>query len=181
MQMERPRGAENIARKREVQCDSLAEESPERGELHDVVFQLIRTCVAGVLVAPTRIGVLEHAVQAMCGRCGAALPSLEDVADEDPERGPPQPRASWSDKTEEGSFELSAQECPVPTPTSNVECEPGCAYNGIIVIVTSLLLKVQHVAVSEDSVHSSFVPFTVIWTWNFPFSLGKRDGICSMA
>ena len=42
------------------------------------------------------------------------------------------------------------------------------------------MMKVQHVAVSENSVHDSCVPFTVIWTWNFLHSLGKRDGICSM-
>ena len=47
------------------------------------------------------------------------------------------------------------------------KCESGCAYHGITVIVTSLLMKVQHVAVSEKRVHNSFVFFTVIWTWNF--------------
>ena len=46
--------------------------------------------------------------------------------------------------------------------------ESGCAYHGITVIVTNLLMKVQHVAVSENSVHGSF--FTVIWTWNFLLS-----------
>ena len=50
------------------------------------------------------------------------------------------------------------------------ECESGCAYHGITVIVTNLLMKVQHVALSENSVHSSFVPVTVIWTWNFLLS-----------
>ena len=44
-----------------------------------------------------------------------------------------------------------------------------------------MLMKVQHVAVSENSAHDSCVPFTVIWTWNFLHSVGKRDGICSMA
>ena len=44
-----------------------------------------------------------------------------------------------------------------------------------------MLMKVQHGAVSENSVDDSCVPFTVIWTWNFLHSLGKRDGICSMA
>ena len=47
--------------------------------------------------------------------------------------------------------------------------------------VTNMLMKVQHVAVSENSVHDSCVPVTVIWTWNFLHSLGKLDGICSMA
>ena len=42
------------------------------------------------------------------------------------------------------------------------ECESGCAYRGIAVVVTNLLMKVQHVAVSENSVHSSFVPVMVI-------------------
>ena len=60
-------------------------------------------------------------------------------------------------------------------------CESGCAYNGITDFVTNMFMKVQHVAVSENSVHGSCVPFTVIWTWNFLHSLGKRDGICSMA
>ena len=35
----------------------------------------------------------------------------------------------------------------------------GCAYHGITVIVTKLLMKVQHVAVSENGVHNSFVLF----------------------
>ena len=35
------------------------------------------------------------------------------------------------------------------------EFESGCAYHGITVIVTNLLMKLQHVAVSENSVHSS--------------------------
>ena len=39
------------------------------------------------------------------------------------------------------------------------ECESGCAYHGITVIVTNLLMKVQHVAVSENSVHNSCVSF----------------------
>ena len=61
------------------------------------------------------------------------------------------------------------------------ECESGCAYHGITDFATNMLMKVQHVAVSENSVHDSCVPFTVTWTWNFLHSLGKRDGICSMA
>ena len=52
----------------------------------------------------------------------------------------------------------------------NCICESGCAYHGITVIVTNLLMKVQHVALSENSVHSSFVLVTVIWTWNFLLS-----------
>ena len=60
-------------------------------------------------------------------------------------------------------------------------CESGCAYHGTTDFVTNMLMKVQHVAVSENSDHDSCVPFTVIWTWNFLHSLGKRDGICSMA
>ena len=38
------------------------------------------------------------------------------------------------------------------------ECESGCAYNGITDFVTNMLKKVQHVAVSENSVHESCVP-----------------------
>ena len=60
------------------------------------------------------------------------------------------------------------------------ECESGCAYHGITDFVTNTLMKVQHVAVFENSVHNSCVPCTVIWTWRFLYSLGKRDGICSM-
>ena len=53
--------------------------------------------------------------------------------------------------------------------SGEIKCESGCAYHGITVIVTNLLMKVQHVAVSENSVHSSFVLVTVIWTSNlFP-------------
>ena len=57
----------------------------------------------------------------------------------------------------------------VPTPQRNVydakpadhqsstfwNCESGCAYNGITNFVTNLLMKVQHVTVSENSVHKS--------------------------
>ena len=56
------------------------------------------------------------------------------------------------------------------------KCESGCAYHGITDIVTNLLMKVQHVAVSENSVHNSCVPFTVIWTWNFVLSLSRQTG-----
>ena len=35
------------------------------------------------------------------------------------------------------------------------ECESECAYHGIIDFVTNTLMKVQHVAVSENSVHNS--------------------------
>ena len=38
-------------------------------------------------------------------------------------------------------------------------CESGCAYHGIIDFVTNTLMKVQHVAVSENSVHNSCVPW----------------------
>ena len=51
-------------------------------------------------------------------------------------------------------------------PGSKILCESGCAYNGITDFVTNMLMKVQHVAVSENSVHDSCVPYTVIWTWN---------------
>ena len=34
------------------------------------------------------------------------------------------------------------------------ECESGCAYHGITDFVTNTLMKVQHVAVSENSVHN---------------------------
>ena len=48
------------------------------------------------------------------------------------------------------------------------ECESGCAYHGITDFVTNTLTKVQHVAVSEKSVHNSCVPCTMmIWTWRF--------------
>ena len=50
------------------------------------------------------------------------------------------------------------------------ECESGCAYHGIIDFVTNTLMKVQHVAVSENSVHNSCVPRTVIWTWRVVLS-----------
>ena len=43
-------------------------------------------------------------------------------------------------------------------------CESGCAYHDITDFVTNTLMKVQHVAVSENSVHNSCVPRTVIWT-----------------
>ena len=49
-------------------------------------------------------------------------------------------------------------------------CEFGCAYHGITDFVTNTLMKVQHVAVSENSVHNSCVPRTVIWTWRFVLS-----------
>ena len=37
-------------------------------------------------------------------------------------------------------------------------------YHGRTDFVTNTLMKVQHVAVSENSVHNSCVPRTVIWT-----------------
>ena len=46
----------------------------------------------------------------------------------------------------------------------------GCAYNGITDVVTNLLMKVQNVAVSENSAHNSCVSLTVVWTWNFLLS-----------
>ena len=36
-------------------------------------------------------------------------------------------------------------------------------------------MKVQHVAVSENSVHSSFAPVTVIWTGNFLLSANVME------
>ena len=60
------------------------------------------------------------------------------------------------------------------------ECESRCAYHGITDFVTIMLMKVQHIAVSENSFHDSRVFFTVIWIWNFLHSLGKREGICGM-
>ena len=42
-------------------------------------------------------------------------------------------------------------------------CESGCAYHGITDFVTNTFMKVQHVAVSENSVHNYCVPRTVIW------------------
>ena len=50
------------------------------------------------------------------------------------------------------------------------ECESGCAYHGITDFVTNMLMKVQHVDESENSVHNSCVPRTVIWTWRFVLS-----------
>ena len=50
------------------------------------------------------------------------------------------------------------------------ECESGCAYNDITDVVTNLFMKVQHVTVSEYSVHNSCVLLTVVWTWNFVLS-----------
>ena len=50
------------------------------------------------------------------------------------------------------------------------KCESGCAYHGITDFVTNTLMKVQHVAVSENSVHNYCVPRTVIWTWRFVLS-----------
>ena len=50
------------------------------------------------------------------------------------------------------------------------KCESGCAYHGITDFVTNTLMKVQHVAVSENSVHNSCVPCTVIWIWRFVLS-----------
>ena len=44
------------------------------------------------------------------------------------------------------------------------ECESGCAYYGITDFVTNMLMKVQRVAVSENSAHNSCVLCTVIWT-----------------
>ena len=52
----------------------------------------------------------------------------------------------------------------------HLRCESGCAYHGITDSVTNTLMKVQHVAVSENSVHNSCVPRTVIWTWRFVLS-----------
>ena len=42
-------------------------------------------------------------------------------------------------------------------------------------------MKVQHVAVSENSVHNSCVPFTVIWTWNFVLSLSLSANVTESA
>ena len=50
------------------------------------------------------------------------------------------------------------------------ECESGCAYGGITDAVTNLLMKVQHVTVSEKSDHNSCVSLTMVWTWNFILS-----------
>ena len=68
-------------------------------------------------------------------------------------------------------------------PLFDTLCESGCAYNGITDVVTNLLMKVQHVSVYENSVHNFCVSLMVVWTWNFllSLSLGKCDGICSMA
>ena len=50
------------------------------------------------------------------------------------------------------------------------ECESGYAYHGITDFVTNTLMKVQHVAVSENSVHNYCVPCAVVWTWRFVLS-----------
>ena len=65
---------------------------------------------------------------------------------------------------------LKLQEGRVPDRNAKGKCESGCAYHGITDFVTNTLMKVQHVAVSENSVHNSCVPRTVIWTWRFVFS-----------
>ena len=49
-------------------------------------------------------------------------------------------------------------------------CKSGCAYNGITDAVTNLLMKVQHVTVSENSDHNSCVSLTRVWTWNYLLS-----------
>ena len=64
---------------------------------------------------------------------------------------------------EDGEDELQARK-------NFEECGSGCAYHGTTDFVTSLLMKVQHVAVSENSAHNSCVPRTVIWTWRFVLS-----------
>ena len=46
---------------------------------------------------------------------------------------------------------------------------------------TNLLMKVQCNTESEKNVDNSCVSLTMVWTWNFVLSLGKRDGICIMA
>ena len=51
------------------------------------------------------------------------------------------------------------------------ECESGCAFNGVTDAVTNLLMKVQHVTVSENSDRNSCVSLTMVWTWNFLLSL----------
>ena len=54
---------------------------------------------------------------------------------------------------------------------SNIHsCESGCAYNGITDAVTNLLIKVQHITVSEKRDLNSCVSLTVVWTWNFHLS-----------
>ena len=47
-------------------------------------------------------------------------------------------------------------------------CESGCSYHGVTDFVTNTLMKVQHVAESENSVLGD------------SYYLGKRDGICGM-
>ena len=58
--------------------------------------------------------------------------------------------------------------CGVPDRESN--CESGCACTGIADAVTNLLMKLQHVNVSENSDHNSCVSLTMVWTWNFLLS-----------
>ena len=38
--------------------------------------------------------------------------------------------------------------------------------SGITDAVTNLLMKVQHVTVSENSDHNSCVSLTMVWTWS---------------
>ena len=45
------------------------------------------------------------------------------------------------------------------------------------ICVTNLLMKVQHVTVSENSVHNSCVLLTVIWTGNFVLSLSLSANV----
>ena len=52
----------------------------------------------------------------------------------------------------------------------NQKCGSGFSYNGITDAVTDLLMKVQHVTVSENSDHNSCVSLTMVWTWNFLLS-----------
>ena len=54
-------------------------------------------------------------------------------------------------------------------------CESGCAYHGITDFVTNTLMKVQHVAVSENRVHSYCAPRTVIWAWRFVLSANVTE------
>ena len=61
-------------------------------------------------------------------------------------------------------------ECSVVGKKNFEECESGCACHGITDFVTNTLMKVQHVAVSENSVYNYCVPRTVIWTWRFVLS-----------
>ena len=59
-------------------------------------------------------------------------------------------------------------------------CKSGCAYNGITDVLSSLFMKVQCDAVSENTNHNFCVSLRPWSRLGISYSLGKRDGICGM-